>query len=359
MNDFRTKALSDAKPQFDQSKMAVHHWLSAPTIDTDGEIIDGTQFNLEKLHKGNPCFLWNHNRALKPLGSYSDPNGNYTLKAKAYPSGDFGLYGTVYFSQANPEAVTIFGLYCDKSLRCFSAGFGTGGTRAEKHKGRNVTRLLNATLAEGSAVNLPSNLDAVAIAVEKRMHNGTRIPERLAADLSHTLPKQKTFATTKIFSVLPSSVNADALESQSILTAGAKAMAEVTTVTETPAVDTDTLKLKAYAFVDELLADPANGEVHLDKLKAFAVESVTGFVTKSTDGVVIEPVADELSLRVTSLTENWNAAAPVLNDLQTKADKHAADFAAFREEYAGDMAIVQKLMSTLEKKNIVKLGAAA
>ncbi len=81
MTNLVCKAVN-AKITTDPKRMSVSGWLSAPTVDTDGEVIDGAAFDLN-VHKSNPICLWMHRQNESPIGRWSDNDGNYTLRTKA------------------------------------------------------------------------------------------------------------------------------------------------------------------------------------------------------------------------------------------------------------------------------------
>lgn len=180
-------AAADIAPLYDDGEMKITHWLSAPTIDSDGEAIDGDAFDLA-IHKSHPVLLVEHRRRDLPIGHYRDRNGRYTLESKAFPGGGKGLYGTAWFSKANPAGAITYGLYREGILSGFSAGFVAGARRVEKAaNGRTYRRYTSAVLIEGSATGTPANLDALATIVHKRRFAEESVPDDLLEYLRRKL----------------------------------------------------------------------------------------------------------------------------------------------------------------------------
>lgn len=176
-------------PLYDDGEMKITHWLSAPTVDTDGEAIDGEAFDLT-VHKAHPVLLVEHRRRDLPIGHYRDRSGKYSLEAKNFPGGGKGLHGTAWFSKANPAGAITYGLYREGILSGFSAGFIGGAKRVDKTAdGRTCLRYTSAILLEGSATGTPANLDALATVVHKRRFAEERLPDDLLEHLRRKLEK--------------------------------------------------------------------------------------------------------------------------------------------------------------------------
>ena len=167
-----TKAISTDELSFDDSAMTISGWMSCPTVDTDGDVVDGSAFDLT-IHKQFPYCHWAHNTKDTPAGKFEDESGNYTLKVKSHQSGGNGLFGTIHFAPTE-KGREIYKLYRTGFLKGFSAGFIANESRKEKIGGQMVTRYTRATLREVSAVPMPANLDCII--VNKAMHNGEEVP---------------------------------------------------------------------------------------------------------------------------------------------------------------------------------------
>lgn len=292
--DLIRKAIADAAPSFNDGAMSVSGWLSCPTVDTDDEVIDGTAFDLDSMHRKFPVLLWAHRRDVKPIGSWSDSNGNYTLKARAYPGGGHGLYGTAFFSKANPEGEVIYGMYREGMLKGFSAGFLSRKSVQEKIGGKVCKRFTAATLAEGSAVPMPANPDAVAVMVSK----AAKVSPWLAADLSALLPRK----------ILVPCLMTPAKQSRKTLKGVAMATETQTEVVETPEV-----------------------------------------VTKAAH--------DELTGKLDTAVKSLNEAIDAVNTLNDTVAKQAAEIETLkgvknvlREEYDADMGKVADAIGTVAAK---------
>lgn len=188
------KSAADIPPVYDDAAMRVSHWLSAPTVDSDNEVIDGAAFDLS-AHRKNPIHLFNHDRRQPPIGIYQDAGGNYTLTVKAFPGGGNGLYGTVHYSRANKQGEVVYGLYREGILKGFSAGFMPGPRVSEKTRGGMAYRYKSALLVEGSSVPIAANADALATVVHKGRFAEVDIPADILRQLALMVKKGRTFST--------------------------------------------------------------------------------------------------------------------------------------------------------------------
>lgn len=106
-------------------------------MDRDGDIIDPKGIDLENFTK-NPVLLWSHEHGGLPIGKVTDIRRS-----------DDGIEFDAEFSESNPFAQTVLGLFKEGILNAFSIGF-----IPKERKNETIT---SAELVEISAVNIPSN----------------------------------------------------------------------------------------------------------------------------------------------------------------------------------------------------------
>lgn len=123
---------------------------STDAIDRDGESIDPKGWELNNFQK-NPVILWAHNYNELPIG----------VAEKVFIDDEKGLVVSGRFAseEANPKAGQVKRLYEENILRAVSVGF--------IPKERNGTLITKAELLEVSFVPVPSNPQALALAVAK------------------------------------------------------------------------------------------------------------------------------------------------------------------------------------------------
>ena len=135
--------------------------ISTPATDRYNEIVSPKGANLEAFKK-NPVVLWGHNMDIPPIG-----------KALWVKSTKEDVRAKVKFADT-PLGNEVFQLYQDGFLQAFSIGFrGNGHAPTEKEIKKNP-ELQNVRyiwdeweLMEFSAVTVPANPEALALAVSK------------------------------------------------------------------------------------------------------------------------------------------------------------------------------------------------
>lgn len=317
----------DPQPIFDDSKLCITGWFSAPTVDAHNEIIDASVIDLSQ-HASNPVHLYNHKQSELPVAMHEDPDGNYSLGVRPFPGGGNGLYGEVYYSQkANPMGRQIYELFKEKILRQYSVGFINGPIVREKsHGGRTVSRITSGVLKEISSVPLGANPDAVATIVHKGFLSGERIAEPLMLSLKAFLPIQKTFvATLPVLRCLKNSVCITPATSLRLKTLKIHSSDENTAMATEAELKTKSdgegCKADAHALVDELFAKGEDGATILKKLKA--LKKAHGALTATGEGdddmanAAMEKSLGEVIERLNVLTERDEVTALKLSEIDT------------------------------------------
>jgi len=157
---------SDIKPV--EGERAVMARISTSAVDRDGDVLVPQGCNF-KNYNLNPVVFWNHDASEYPIG-----------KCVAFQKGDEYIDAKVVFA-ARPdnhpegeewEPDTIFSLYQQKVLNAFSVGLipieTRPPTKRDLEKYGECKRVVSKwELYEFSAVPLPANQEAVALAVSK------------------------------------------------------------------------------------------------------------------------------------------------------------------------------------------------
>ncbi len=190
----------------DENKCVVTSVIGTDAVDTYGDIVvpAGVMFD---LHRENPVVMYAHGIGMgtpdspghiRPVGAADTEDGEYTVKLV----GDM-LIAKTRFSQIDPFARNIFGLYAEKILRAWSVNvipvYGKWDRLDDKKlpggKLKQCYRYNRSMLKEYSACALGVNPEALTIAVQRGMIGGEPIQEILRASLnSYCLPRATNLA---------------------------------------------------------------------------------------------------------------------------------------------------------------------
>lgn len=135
---------------------------STEEVDRDGDIIRLAGWELDSYRK-NPVFMWAHNYSMPPLGKAVQITKDFDRMQ---------LIFRIKFSEHNPMAVMVAKMYKEKVLNASSVGFQPTKTPKprEKNSPEDVMvgrEYIGQELLELSAVPIPSNAGAVALALSK------------------------------------------------------------------------------------------------------------------------------------------------------------------------------------------------
>lgn len=179
MKNKQIQFLAECK-QVNQEERSLVAYVSTNDVDRYQEIVLPASFELGSYRK-NPVVLWAHDYTMPPIA-----------KALWIKPDEVGLLAKVSFAKTQ-FADEIFGLYRDGFMRAFSIGF----IPKEYHEEKKAIKREDGTeeiksiivydrveLLEFSAVPVPANQEALALAVQK----GAVKSERLALDLHIELP---------------------------------------------------------------------------------------------------------------------------------------------------------------------------
>ena len=147
----------------DEKEMTMTAAISSDTMDRTREVLDPEGIDLTNYRK-NPVVLWAHDYSLPPIGKaiWVKRDGKNILSKMKFASTDF--------------AQEIFQLYKEGILKAFSVGFIPKQTEYAKYnpdedpdKAKKKPRATYKKweLLEYSAVPVPANPDAIALAVQK------------------------------------------------------------------------------------------------------------------------------------------------------------------------------------------------
>jgi len=163
-----------AKIDIEDGERAVIATISSATVDRDNEVVLPRGANLDNYQK-NPVVLWAHESWTPPIGK--------NAWIKATPK---GLVAKTIFAETE-RAEEIYQLFKGGFLNAFSVGFMS--TKQRKPTAKEIEKNpewadVNTVHAEWemfeySPVPIPSNTDALAIAVGK----GLKISDELRAEL--------------------------------------------------------------------------------------------------------------------------------------------------------------------------------
>lgn len=154
VNTRRLKLYEAVIKSIDDAAKTIRFRVSDDSVDRYGEKVEQV-WNLKNFNK-NPVFLWNHKSGydLEPedvLGTWSD----FTTEAD-------GSYATAHFDEGNENAMFVFGQYVRGVLKAVSVGFIPHTINWEE----DTPVLTDNELLEISAVAIPANANAVALAVK-------------------------------------------------------------------------------------------------------------------------------------------------------------------------------------------------
>ena len=171
------KKTFEAVVKFDETDDTLLVAISTDKVDRDSEVLIPSGVDLENYRK-NPVVMWGHDWHGGP--------GSVIGKALWVKAKGNQVLAKIKFA-AHETAQLVMSLYRDKFLHTFSVGFipgqGHAPTEADlrKHPDWVSARHIHDTweLLEFSAVPIPSNPDALALAMAK----GLRVPEAVADEV--------------------------------------------------------------------------------------------------------------------------------------------------------------------------------
>ncbi len=144
----------------DEKEMTLTASISTDTVDRMGEVLDPGGIELGNYRK-NPVVLWAHDYSQPPIGKamWVRRDGNSIISKVQFAKTAF--------------AQEIFQLYKDGIMKAFSVGFvPKDGREGDGKKGPRYT-YTKWELLEYSAVPVPANPDAIALAISKGMSKET------------------------------------------------------------------------------------------------------------------------------------------------------------------------------------------
>lgn len=173
-------------------KLIVRGWASAPVVDRSKEYIDGRAFDLSE-YKGNPVYLWCHDRKGMPLGLAD-------VSVQKWQAEAYGLMADFDHNPNNEFAVKVYESYKGGYMRGFSVGFKP--LAQERMRPDQLNRLgfdsrdevMNFTackLYEISAVPIPDNQSALSVAVVKELMGA--MPADMREKVLAMVPARHTF----------------------------------------------------------------------------------------------------------------------------------------------------------------------
>lgn len=139
----------------DEKEMTLTAYVSTDTVDRMGDILDPAGVDLGN-YKKNPVVLWAHDYTKLPIGKaqWIKRDGNGILSKVKFASHEF--------------AQEVFQLYKEGFLKAFSVGFIPKEWEDKENKKGAMNRVYTKwEMLEYSAVPVPANPDAVALALSK------------------------------------------------------------------------------------------------------------------------------------------------------------------------------------------------
>lgn len=160
MLDLKKKVFTGDIKSIDEKEMTLTASISTDTVDRMGEVLAPEGIELGNYRK-NPVVLWAHDYSQPPIG-----------KALWVRRDGQSIISKVQFAKT-AFAQEIFGLYRDGIMKAFSVGFvPKDGKEGDGKKGPRYT-YTKWELLEYSAVPVPANPDAIALAVSKGISEST------------------------------------------------------------------------------------------------------------------------------------------------------------------------------------------
>jgi HK97 family phage prohead protease len=234
----------------DDNEQTLTAYISTDTRDRHGEVLDPQGLD-KKNYEKNPVVLWAHDYSQPPIG-----------RAMWTKKDGVGVLSKVKFA-STPFAQEIFQLYKEKVLNTFSVGFmpkewedGDG----EKKPRRTYTKW---ELLEYSAVPVPANPDAVALAIQK----GLKISD---ATMKMLQPKEEQ-AEEKAEEV----INEKDSGLEEILAENDQLNEKITGLEK----ENGELKYKYFNLLTELQRKPP--EITVEMLEAKALDILNGVIRKA------------------------------------------------------------------------------
>lgn len=166
------KVYSAQDMQVDEGKREVVSIINTSAIDRDGEVVQPKGMR-KKNFQGNPVVFANHSYMFDPKAL---PIGySKWVKASTDSAGNDVIIAKTYISDKTQEARDVFGLMQDGVMRAFSIGYESLraskpttqeiNVRQDLKKCKSIVR--DWDMIEYSAVGLPCNPEALALAVSK------------------------------------------------------------------------------------------------------------------------------------------------------------------------------------------------
>lgn len=159
--------------EFNEAERSLVAYVSTKDVDRYGDIVMPEAFELEKYRK-NPVVLWAHDYETPPIA-----------KAMWIKADERGLLAKVVFAKTQ-LGDEVFGLYKDGFMQAFSVGFIPKAWHDERRvaegdsgEGQNIRVYDKVELIEFSAVPVPANAEALALAISKGAIKSDRIKKEL------------------------------------------------------------------------------------------------------------------------------------------------------------------------------------
>lgn len=155
--EFKNKAMHVEIKDLDDDDRSFLAVASDESVDRDGDVIKQAGWQLDNFIK-NPVIPWSHDYSQPPVAKATDvrvEDGKLMFRPKFASADDY------------PFADTIYRLYKGGFLHSFSVGFKAINYNEVKEDGRHGYDIEKAELYEVSAVTVPANPNAVALAVSK------------------------------------------------------------------------------------------------------------------------------------------------------------------------------------------------
>ena len=155
----------------DEKESTLTALITTSARDRMDESINPKGVDLKNFQK-NPVVLWAHNYDLPPIGK-----ALWTKRSKE------GIISKVKFANTD-FAKEVFGLFKDGFMNAFSVGFIPKETEDGDGKSTPSRTFTKAELLEFSAVPVPANPEALALAMKKGVLKNQDLIEQLAKDIA-------------------------------------------------------------------------------------------------------------------------------------------------------------------------------
>ena len=270
------KVFNGVIKSIDEQEMTLTAAISTNGIDRMREVLDPKGVDLSN-YKKNPVVLWAHDYSLPPIGKalWVKKDGN-------------GIVSKVKFANT-PFAKEIFDLYKEGFMSAFSVGFIPKSTDECRDEDRNDPKKPRRTftkweLLEYSAVPVPANPEALALALQKGVLTSTSLKEMLEKSIEEEgWSEDETEEKDTKENETKEEVLQDKTEGQVKDEPTDKGLSEVLAELElvnnkVKELETENLELRIKLF--ELLNKPK------DAISEITVDSVAEKITSTINGVI-------------------------------------------------------------------------